>query len=42
MGFLVRREEWVVECKGLGATNEIKERMNTRSELKLRMMGDSG
>lgn len=38
---MVRREEWVLECKGPETTNETKERMNTRSGVKLRMTGDS-
>ena len=42
MGFLAKREEWVAECKGPETTNETKERMKTRSELGLRMVGDSG
>ena len=42
MGFLAKREEWVVEFKGPETTNETKERMKTGSELGLRMVGDSG
>lgn len=41
MGFLARREEWVVECEGPETANEIKERTRTRSEVGLRMAGDS-
>jgi hypothetical protein len=41
MYFLVRREDWVLECKGLETTNETKERTKARSGVKLRMTGDS-
>lgn len=32
----------MVECKGPETTNETKERIKTRNELGLRMVGDSG
>jgi hypothetical protein len=38
---LARREEWVTECKGLETANETTERTKTRSEVGLRMAGDS-
>jgi hypothetical protein len=38
---LARREEWVAECKGLETANETTERTKTRSEVGLRMAGDS-
>lgn len=42
MWFFVRREVGEPECKGTATAKERKERKGTRSEMGLRMVGNSG